>query len=157
MSRLHKKKSRLCLFESYLNDEIAGRQCAELSHVCLVSSLIPKRIINDDFEHPIMDKDAKHVQLQDYEFSEDEITLCRVTMLGVVMQRQPRVEDIKEVCLKSPHDYSITNAIYDNCTTHDRYSYFLLNIWASQLRAAGFWDNDKNPELREISILERIT
>ena len=87
MSRLHKKKSRLCLFESYLNDEIAGQQCAELSHVRPLSSLIHKRIINDDSEHPIMDKDAKHVQLQDYdyEFSKDEITLCRVTMLGVVM------------------------------------------------------------------------
>jgi hypothetical protein len=102
-------------------------------------------MINDDFEHPIMDKDAKSVQLQDYDydFSEDEITLCRVTMLGVVMQWQPRVEDIKEVCLKSPHDYSIATAIHDSCTTHDRYSYSLLNIWANQLWAAGFWDNEK--------------
>jgi hypothetical protein len=133
------------LSESYLNDKIAGRQCVELSHVRLVSSLIPKRIMNADFEYPIMDGDAKHVQLQDYdyEFSEDEITLCKVTMLGVVMQWQPRVEDIKEVCFKASQDYSIANAIYDNCTTHDRYSYSLLNIWASQLRAAGFWDNEK--------------
>ena len=148
MSRLHKKKSRLCLFESYLNNEIAGgRQCAELSHVRLVNSLM-----NDDFKHPIMDKDAEHAQLQEcdyYVFSEDEITLCRVTMLGVVMQWQPRIEDIKEVCLKSPHDYSITTAIYDSCITHNRYSYSLLNIWANQLWVAGFWDDDKKIKLRK--------
>ena len=149
MGRLRKKKSSLCLFESYLNNKVSGgRQCAELFYVDVVSAATPRRIINDDFEPPTMDidnKDVTNVQLQDYDydFSEDEITLCTVTMLGVVMQWQPRVEDIKEVCLKSPHDYSIATAIHDTCATHDRYSYSLLNIWANQLWAAGFWADGK--------------
>ncbi len=149
MGRLRKKKSSLCLFESYLNNKVAGGlQCAELFHVRVVSSAIPRRMINDDFEHPIMDinnKDVTNAQPPDYDYdySEDEITLCTVTMLGVVMQWQPRIENIKEVCLKTPHDYSITTAIYDSCTTHDRYSYLLLNIWANQLRETGFWADDK--------------
>jgi hypothetical protein len=149
MGRLHKKKSSLCSFESYLNNEVAGgRQCGELFHVRVVSSAIPPRMINDDFEHPIMDidnKDVTNVQLPDfdYDFSEDEITICTVAMLGVVLQWQPRVEHIKEVCLKTTHDYSITTAIYDSCTAHDRYSYSLLNIWANQLRANRFWADEK--------------
>lgn len=138
--RLHKKKSSLCLFESYFNGEVAdGQQYAESSHVRPVSP----RMINH--EHPIMDKNITNIQLQDYDydFSEDEIILCTVTMLGVVMQWQPRVGNIKEVCLKTPQDYSIATAIYDSCKTHDRYSYSLLNMWANQLWAAGFWDDDK--------------
>ena len=145
MGRLRKKKGSLCLFESYLdNKESRGRQCAEL--FC-VSAAAPRRMINDDFEHPIMGinvKDVPNVQIQnDDDISEDEITLCTVTMLGVVMQWQPRVEDIKEVCVISPHNYSIATAIHDSCATHDRYSYSLLNIWANQLWAAGFWADEK--------------
>jgi hypothetical protein len=149
MSRLHKKKNSLCLFDSYLNNEVTdGRQCAEFLHARVVSLAIPRRMINNNFEHPIMDthnKDVINVQVPDcdYEFSEDEITLCTVTMLGVVMQWQPRVANIKEVCLKTTNDYSISTAIYDNCTTNDRYSYSLLSIWANQLRANGFWADDK--------------
>lgn len=148
MGRLRKKKSSLCLFEAYLNNKISGgRQCAELLYVRVVSAATPRRMINDDFEPPTMginNKDVTNVQLQDYDYDE-EIELCTVTMLGVVMRWQPRVEDIKEVCLKSPHDYSIATAIHDACATHDRYSYLLLNIWANQLWAAGFWDDQKTP------------
>lgn len=72
-------------------------------------------MINANFEHPIIDtskKDVTNVQLPDHDsdFSNDEIS---VTMPGVVIQWQPRVENIKEVCLKTPHDYNITTAIYD--------------------------------------------
>lgn len=147
MGRLHKKESSFCLFESYLDNEVVNnREYPELFHVRFVGSAIPRRITNDDFEYPDMDindKDVTNVQLEDHGLSEDDITLCTVTMLGVVMQWQPRVEDVKEVCLKAPHDYSITAAIYDSCTTRDRYSYSLLNIWASQLLALGFWPNEK--------------
>jgi hypothetical protein len=47
------------------------------------------------------------------------------------------------VCLKTPQDYSIATAIYDSCKTHERLPSSLLNMWVNQLRAAGFWDDDK--------------
>jgi hypothetical protein len=64
-------------------------------------------------------------------------------MLGVVLQWQPRVENIKELCLKTPQDYSIATVIYDSCKTHERLSSSLLNMWVNKLRAVGFWDDDK--------------
>ena len=86
-----------------------------------------------------MNKNVTNIQLEDCDLPEDEITLCTVTTLGVVLKWQPRVEDIKEVCLKPPHNYSITAVIYDSCTTHEMYSSSLLHIWANQLWESGFW------------------
>jgi hypothetical protein len=146
--RLHKKKSSLCLFGSYFNGEVAdGQQYAELSHDRPASPQMMNR------EHPIMDNNITNIQLEDYdyEFSEDEITLCTVTMLGVVLQWQLKVNNIKEVCLKTPQDYSIATAIYDSCTTHERLSSSLLNMWVNQLRAAGFWDDDKKEADHELT------
>jgi hypothetical protein len=150
--RLHKKKGSLCLFGSYFNGEVAdGQQYAELSHDRPVSPQMMNR------EHPIMDNNITNIQLEDYdyEFSEDEITLCTVTMLGVVLQWQPKVKNIKEVCLKTPQDYSIATAIYDSCTTHERLSSSLLTMWVNQLRAAGFWDDDKKEADHELTNLEQ--
>ena len=81
-----------------------------------------------------------------YDSFEDEVTLCTVTMLGAVIQWQPRAEDVKEVCLETPHDNKIDPVIYNSYAFHDRYSYSLLNIWSEQLWASRFWANNKNYE-----------
>lgn len=81
--RLHKKESSLCLFGSYFNGEVAnGQQYAKLSYDRPVS---PQMM---NCEYSIMDNNITNIQLEDddYEFSKDEITLCTVTMLGVVLQ-----------------------------------------------------------------------
>jgi hypothetical protein len=147
MGKLQKKKSSFCLFKTYLDNEVVdGQQCPELFHIHRVSSAIPWRITYTDFKYPDMDidkKDVTNAHLEDYGLSEGDITLCTVTMLGVVMQWQPWAEDIKEVCLKTSHDHNITAVIYDSYTFHDRYSYSLLDIWTKQLWTSGFWANSR--------------
>ena len=141
MDSRHKKNSSLSLINNNLNNVVYnGRQRSELLYVRVLGSAIPQQMMNDDSEHLLKDstdKDVVNSQLQDFDFdfSEDEITLSTVTTLGVVMQWQPRVGSIKEVCLKTPFDYSIAATISNGSTTHDQYSYPLFNIWANQLQA----------------------
>jgi hypothetical protein len=54
------------------------------------------------------DKDIKNGEdYKEWGFSKDDIAWCKIKMLGVVMQWQPRVEDITVFCIQSPRDYNI--------------------------------------------------
>ena len=107
--------------------------------------LYKKREVANNFNY--LDMDINNKNFITYDFSEDEVTLSNVTMLGAVIQWQPRAEDIKEVCLETPYNYNIAAAIYDSNTFHDRYSYSLLNMWSKQLWVSGFWANKKNYDI----------
>jgi hypothetical protein len=61
----------------------------------------------------------------------------------LVLQWQPSVEDIKEVCLKIRHYYNITAAIYGSSIFHGRFLDPWLIIWSKQLWASGFWADNK--------------
>jgi hypothetical protein len=90
--------------------------------------------------------------VKEYNISNDEIKLCTATMLGIVLKWQPKVEHVKEVCLKPFYNYSITATIFDNCLNNDRYSSSLLIILANQLSVSGFWGDDK----KQLEKLRRI-
>ena len=73
----------------------------------------------------------------------DEMKICVVNKLGVVMQWQPRDGAIHKVCLKISQNHDTAATISGEC---NRNSESLLGVWSKQLRESGFLANVEKGE-----------
>lgn len=141
MRRLHKKRSASGLHASYCNAEVTENEGTE--------DKVPQDVKlenNSDvnLEKGATDEDNKiGDECEGEDVCENDVSLCTISMIGVVLQSRPKLDSIKSICLQSHRDCNLTLAVHI-CTECSGFSLQctcsepLIIMWLNQLRKSRF-------------------